>query len=274
MRCLPVYNLQNSYSNNNITLSTNNSTSAYKSKTNLFKQSNIDQISFSSKFGPNIELRMISDCKKKQKILDYIMQVNGPDGPLVENLCKYFSEKNPEVPVKYFKDSISNMYQKQAECIAEMSISDKNTIVVGAFDKKSEKIAGIASIIPIGYVNGDTIIYEGCNFAVLKEYLYSFIGKDLIEFEIQQIKDKKAIVLTESINPAVKKFLIRRGITEESKNSKTLLEALEARGCYYSKTWLHLKEFNIDTFNIENIQVNNKIFDTCNAAWPELSQYY
>lgn len=268
MRCLPVYNSQNSYFNNNIALSINNSTPAYKSKINLFRQSNIDRITFGSKSNPEIEIRTISNLTKK-KIFKYIMQVNKPDGPLVKSLSEYFYNKNPQVPQKYFQKSISRMYKEQARVISKISKSDQNTIVIGAFNKN--KLAGIVSLIPIGRVNEDIIIYEICNLAVLEKYQHKGIGKKLLEHLFESTKNRKAFVLVESINPYVKNICAKNGFTEESKNSKTLLEAI---GGYYSKIWLQLKEFNIDTLNIENIQVNNQIFDTCNKAWPELPKYY
>lgn len=237
----------------------------------LIQQPKHDVISFTSfKKVNNIAVEVLTSSSKR-KIFDALMQINNEDGPLVENMTKYFCKKNAQCDEQFIKKSVSNAYREQAKMIAKVASQNKNTKIITAVDKTSNKIVGVSVLLPIGHANKqDVVIYELCNLGVSQSHQKQGIGTMLCKNRLPLAKKKKIIVFFESINPTFRNFYDLNNFKPNTKNSPSLLEAMDIK---YSPDWFLFKEYNMGNETINDIKVKPYILKAWNKGWADWAKY-
>jgi len=208
--------------------------------------------------------------KNKEEIFKTLMIINNEDGPMVEHMSEYFCKKNPGCDKDYIRKSVAGVYQEVARIVAKIASRDSNMHIVTALDNKENRIVGLGTLLPVGHINKQIPIYEVRNMGVLKSQRGQGIGTALYKKLLDLVKDQKALLFAETMNPMVRRLCLDAGMTSSTKNSSALLKALEVN---YSNDWFLFKENNLENVITENLYAKPPLLKAWLKVWPDCMKF-
>lgn len=231
-----------------------------------FKMAN-DCVCFTSHTVPkNIVIEELAS-RKYEHIFDTLMTINGVDGPMVENITQFFHEYKPDLDFGFIKDSVANLFRERAKVIAKFASENPSVKIITATDKTKGKVVGVGVLLPIGRDKKGVPIYELCNMGVCQESQGQGVGKLLFNRLLHYCEQQKASAMAKTINPSVRSMLAKHGFNAaQTPNNHRILKAL---GTNYPSDLMFFRDFNIDSNELADIEINTSLLSDLDKAWPD-----